>query len=218
MNHICERCGNSYEYVRDRGNSLRHCGSCMANRRRFFITQKAIEYKGGSCQICGYNKCSRALTFHHRNPKEKSFVISGAHCRSWEAIRTELDKCDLLCFNCHMEVHHAEDQKRIEGDIWVPQPKRPKRQIKNVCKYCKKEFIRDKKRSFCSFKCHDNSQSICPSREVLEADKAKLKTSKAIAKKYRVAESTVRNWLRKFGINKNAEGAPAFPTHPERTE
>lgn len=64
------------------------------------------EYMGGKCQICGYNKCSRALTFHHINPKEKSFGISArGFTRSWDKIKKELDKCILLCSNCHMEVH-----------------------------------------------------------------------------------------------------------------
>lgn len=65
---------------------------------------KAIEYKGGKCQICGYNKSIRALTFHHVNPEEKSFGISGG-TRSFEKLKSELDKCILLCQNCHAEIH-----------------------------------------------------------------------------------------------------------------
>lgn len=65
---------------------------------------KAVEYKGGKCLICGYNKCVNALTFHHINPEEKSFGISGG-TRSFEKLKPELDKCVLLCHNCHAEVH-----------------------------------------------------------------------------------------------------------------
>ena len=74
--------------------------------RRRKIRRMALEYKGGSCQICGYQKSQRALTFHHLDPKKKSFGL--AHkgiTRSWEKTRDELDKCVLLCMNCHMEVH-----------------------------------------------------------------------------------------------------------------
>ena len=46
-----------------------------------------------------------ALHFHHRNPAEKDFSISGAHARSWVSISGELDKCDLVCANCHAEIH-----------------------------------------------------------------------------------------------------------------
>ena len=70
------------------------------------IKKKAVDYKGGVCSICGYDKCLAALTFHHLNPNEKDFGISDkAHKISWDRIRRELDKCALLCANCHHEVH-----------------------------------------------------------------------------------------------------------------
>ena len=66
----------------------------------------AITYKGGKCQSCGYNKCLEALEFHHIDPKQKDFSISQyGHSRSWERVRKELDKCVILCANCHREIH-----------------------------------------------------------------------------------------------------------------
>ena len=65
---------------------------------------KAIEYKGGKCQICGYNKCIRSMQFHHLNPNEKDFGISGG-TKSFQRIQPELDKCILVCANCHGEIH-----------------------------------------------------------------------------------------------------------------
>ena len=69
--------------------------------------QKAINYLGGSCRKCDYKRCPDALVFHHRDRKEKSFGIAQAmvHIRSWSYIQVELDKCDLLCANCHAETH-----------------------------------------------------------------------------------------------------------------
>ena len=64
----------------------------------------AIIYKGGKCVVCAYKRCVWALQFHHLDPKEKDFQISGI-CRSWESIKIELDKCVLLCAICHAEVH-----------------------------------------------------------------------------------------------------------------
>jgi len=63
-----------------------------------------VEYKGGKCEICGYNKCIRAMEFHHKDPNEKDFTISG---KSWsfERLRKEVDKCILVCSNCHKEIH-----------------------------------------------------------------------------------------------------------------
>ncbi len=66
----------------------------------------AREYAGGKCAICEYNKCPSALSFHHRDPKQKSFGVSDRGItRSWDKTRAEIDKCILLCANCHMEVH-----------------------------------------------------------------------------------------------------------------
>lgn len=65
-----------------------------------------VEYKGGKCTVCGYDKCSDALVFHHLDPTQKEFCLSGSHARSWENIVKELDKCVLLCIRCHVEEHH----------------------------------------------------------------------------------------------------------------
>lgn len=68
---------------------------------------RAIEYKGGKCERCGYNKCPGALEFHHKNPSIKEFSIAASgNCKSWDKIQAELDKCDLLCANCHREVEY----------------------------------------------------------------------------------------------------------------
>jgi ribosomal protein S6 len=66
--------------------------------------QKLIEYKGGCCEICRYDKCIEALEFHHKNPLEKDFGISGVS-RSFEKMKREVDKCILVCANCHREIH-----------------------------------------------------------------------------------------------------------------
>ena len=82
------------------------------SKRRKEIRQKAVDYLGGKCSICGYNKCIEALEFHHKNPTEKDFSISRkGHCRSWERVKSEIEKCDLLCANCHREIH-AEINRR----------------------------------------------------------------------------------------------------------
>lgn len=66
----------------------------------------AIEYKGGKCQRCGYDHCLEALEFHHLSDSDKKFGISNkGYTISWEKVREELDKCDLLCANCHRELH-----------------------------------------------------------------------------------------------------------------
>lgn len=68
------------------------------------IKEALIEYKGGKCQICGYNKCNSALEFHHIEPHQKDFTISGG-TKSFENLKPEVDKCILVCANCHREIH-----------------------------------------------------------------------------------------------------------------
>lgn len=82
-------------------------------RKRLKI--KAVEYKGGCCEKCGYNKTISALEFHHKNPKEKDFSPSGLSI-SWERMKNEIDKCILVCANCHREIHD-EINKLSRGQV-----------------------------------------------------------------------------------------------------
>lgn len=81
----------------------------VAERRRH-LKRQAIAYKGGACVDCGYTKCAEALQFHHRNPQEKDFRIGSGLTKSWARLKAELDKCDLVCANCHAERHAVEDE------------------------------------------------------------------------------------------------------------
>ena len=69
------------------------------NRRK----QMYVDLKGGKCEKCGYNKCKGALDFHHRDKTTKEFAINKN--LSLERMKDELDKCTLLCANCHREEH-----------------------------------------------------------------------------------------------------------------
>ena len=69
------------------------------------IKVKAIEYKGGACCFCGYKGHPAALQFHHEDPLQKDVAWNKLRLRSWDKITYELDKCVLLCANCHAVVH-----------------------------------------------------------------------------------------------------------------
>ena len=76
------------------------------NKHRKVIRIKAISYKGGKCEICGYSRCAEALEFHHLEFKKKDFGISAkGYTRGWKKVKLELNKCILLCANCHREIH-----------------------------------------------------------------------------------------------------------------
>lgn len=73
---------------------------------------KAIEYKGGKCAMCGYNKCTSALEFHHLDPSIKEYNKDSRGLnrrRSFDNSKNELDKCILVCANCHREIHYKDN-------------------------------------------------------------------------------------------------------------
>lgn len=116
---ICAICSKIYEKDRKKGNKGEICGSCRVAKARRARKAKAVEYKGGKCERCGYCKSNAALTFHHKIPEEKSFGISEkGKARKWSVLQTELDKCVLLCHNCHAEIHEEETTltKMLEFD------------------------------------------------------------------------------------------------------
>jgi len=87
------------------------CKECTNSQQR--DTKKwAVDYKGGKCNDCGYNRCMSALEFHHLDPSKKDFIISRAKYYKDETtrktIQAELDKCVLVCSNCHRERHARE--------------------------------------------------------------------------------------------------------------
>ena len=79
-------------------------GKAYSKNRRETLKEEAVAYKGGSCVICGYNKYLGSLDFHHIDPSDKtSKSFSGG--KSFKSIKDELDKCLLVCSNCHREIH-----------------------------------------------------------------------------------------------------------------
>ena len=108
----CEKNCSTSDFYNRRGkeNSSVYCKKCTnlqtVERQRNFKKQM-VDYKGGKCVKCGYDKCISALEFHHLNPNEKEFTLS--HLKNYrfdEIIMNELDKCDLVCANCHREIHY----------------------------------------------------------------------------------------------------------------
>lgn len=68
---------------------------------------KLVEYKRTGCARCD-EKHIACLELHHLDPTEKEFGIGSALSRSWEHIEKELEKCIILCANCHRKEHHKD--------------------------------------------------------------------------------------------------------------
>lgn len=74
-------------------------------RRRRRLKMLAVMRLGGKCESCGYKKNIKALDFHHKDNTTKEFSISKVANRAWKNVKNEVDKCSLLCANCHREIH-----------------------------------------------------------------------------------------------------------------
>ena len=99
----CDKCSNKY-YV---------------DKKRLDLKFKSFVYKGAKCSMCGFKGLPACFDFHHKDASKKSFSISHApHTRSWERTKLELDKCDLLCANCHRQV---EFEKTMHLKKFIPE-------------------------------------------------------------------------------------------------
>jgi hypothetical protein len=95
------------------GRGYYRCTKCRmdaVSRKRRKLKLDIVAYKGGKCQLCGYDKCIAALEFHHKDFNKKEFTLSSkGKTYGLKKLKEEVDKCDLLCSNCHRETHHKEN-------------------------------------------------------------------------------------------------------------
>jgi hypothetical protein len=81
------------------------CQTIRDNTRKEDIVLRVIG--SYSCNLCGYNKCKQALEFHHLDPKIKEYSITSLNTHKEDTIIKELEKCILVCANCHREIHYG---------------------------------------------------------------------------------------------------------------
>lgn len=161
--------------------------------RRIAKKIRAVDYKGGKCIKCGYDKCYDALEFHHRNMDEKEFSPSKlVRNNKWETVKKELDKCDLLCSNCHKEIHHIE-----LGDFqWEHNWKEEVPKNIKICEQCGIEFSpKYSKQKYHNRECSDKAKikKIQPPLNEVVNNISQFGYSKT-ARIYNVSRTTVKRW------------------------
>ncbi len=104
----CKKCHQKWLNAHRRTDKYRLLRNARRKRKGKIEKKKLIDKLGGKCVKCGYSKSLAALTFHHIDSKSKKFEINqnSVSDRPKKEIMKELKKCELLCFNCHMEKHH----------------------------------------------------------------------------------------------------------------
>lgn len=102
---------------KDRPGTLQpYCKSCASG----FVVEKnnrhkkaLVKYMGGKCADCGIVGHHSIYDFHHTEPEHKDFTIQSNRHYNFAQLIDELDKCVMLCANCHTKRHL--DMKIEEG-------------------------------------------------------------------------------------------------------
>lgn len=147
--------------------------------------------RGGKCEICGYNKNIAALEFHHKNPEEKSFQIDIRRFSNGniENLETELNKCILVCANCHRELHNPELLiTKVKENIENTNTNSFNNRFGKICPICGKRFPKMKGKKYCSKECREKAEGkdLYPSIQELESKYTELKSWQKVADFYNI--------------------------------
>jgi hypothetical protein len=162
-----------------------------------------INLRGGSCEICGYNKNLAALEFHHidKTTKESQLDSRTLSNSNMEWIMSEFEKCMVLCANCHREIHSPDlmfdtvnekinkfDLKK--SDKWI----KITTQKKYTCSDCGCEISKWGKN--CKNCFHKNRRKVDRPEKSVISEMVNNEGYSSVAKKFGVTDNTVRKWLK----------------------
>lgn len=167
------------------------------NKRGISRKLELIDYKGGRCEICGYCKNISALDFHHIDPTTKEFQLDIRHLSNTniDKLKNEVDKCSLLCANCHREIHHPnntiENCKLLLNNTNSNNIKvfGNKHKI-SVCAFCGNEFKYVKGKKYCSKECREMDKHY-PTCEELYNKYNELKSWKKVADYFNISKKVI---------------------------
>jgi len=112
----CKHHGDTIFFKNGRSYRCRACWNEKVIVKRVALKMRMVEFAGGCCTRCGFNRSFVALDFHHIDPQSKSFPLSSGYCYSWDRVVEEMNKCELLCANCHRELHFSHSHS-ISGSL-----------------------------------------------------------------------------------------------------
>lgn len=155
---------------------------------------KAVEALGGKCSICGYDRCINALEFHHIEGKEEkpSYIIMRW---SWDRVMKELEKCILVCSNCHREIHYQDLDASIQIEL--------KPFIEKICPQCNQKYhTKNEDQKFCSSFCNSFTQRKVerPSKEELKLLLDEKTPYVQIGKMFGVTGNAIKKWAQKYEL------------------
>jgi hypothetical protein len=171
------------------------CKSLQASLKKRALKKKCIEYKGGKCMHCGLmTDHATVYDFHHLNPLQKDFTVSNYTDKKARngvldsILKAELDKCLLLCANCHRIEHDT-----LHGLVWNVQ--KPIKKI-HCCNICGKEKSSSKSKLCLDCSIQSQRKIEWPTKEKLLALLEEYKTKKSVAKLLGVSSTAIRKKLK----------------------
>jgi hypothetical protein len=175
-------------------------------RRR--TKSRIVEAMGGACCICGYNKCTSALALHHLDPSKKDFALSSlrANPKRWQTVVAELEKCILVCHNCHNEIH--EGMTSIPNDVTMFNKKyadyslieKSSEDILTPCSVCGK--LKAAYLKTCSRECSGKSQYKVDWDSIDLEKELKSKSIIELADELGCSDGAIHKRLKKIGLKK----------------
>lgn len=102
-----DKCRQKWRYKNDP--VIRDRDTYTPQKKRGYMNKyAALQHRGGKCVVCGEDNPAM-LCFHHRDPEKKTMKLDSRTFanRKWETICEEVERCDVYCFNHHMELHYG---------------------------------------------------------------------------------------------------------------
>lgn len=167
---------------------------------------EAILSRGGKCEKCGYDHNIAALDFHHINPEEKEFEIDLRKFSnlSLEKLQKELDKCILVCANCHRELHNPDlTMTSVTEQIKEAEDKKSfsnQDEYGRICPVCGKRFPSSTGKIYCSDECRDSVRYAgYPTIEEVEEQYNELGTWDKVAESFGLTRKVIQGIRKRAG-------------------
>ena len=170
--------------------------------------QRVVKTMGGACCICGYKKNIQALEMHHLDPEEKEFSFGNTKgYKNWEELCEEMQKCVLLCANCHREVHYPLEGEEfkltssynatIAEEIKL-EIQQEKEKTEYFCIDCNKKISYKATRCQKCAEIHNRTVER-PDREVFKIE-IRTQPFTQLGLKYGVSDNAIRKWCDNFNL------------------
>lgn len=123
LNSECQECQKQYfkEYYQNNKEKHKKAVSKNVDHRRIKVAKYKMER---GCSNCGFCEHPAALEFHHVDKNNKDFQISQNTHLPWELLLKEIEKCQVLCSNCHA-IEHCNYDWTTEQPIKIVKKRKP---------------------------------------------------------------------------------------------